>query len=43
MDHYLNEHAYTKAKLTTFSSTLIFVIYDNKAGGNGEKEKGENG
>ncbi len=43
MDHYLNAHTHSKVKPTPSSPVLIFVNYDSKAGGNGEKEKGEKG
>ncbi|MBA3284843.1 MAG: hypothetical protein H0U27_07265, partial [Nitrosopumilus sp.] len=41
LDHYLNEQTRSEIKPATSSPVLIFVIYDNKAGVNGEKEEGE--
>ena len=41
MDHYLNEQIHDKEKPTPYSPVLIFVIYNNKVGDNGAREKGE--
>ncbi len=41
LDHFHDKDEHNKIKSITSSPTLIFVIYDNKAGGNGEKEKGK--
>ncbi|MEJ7640735.1 MAG: hypothetical protein WKF36_00915 [Candidatus Nitrosocosmicus sp.] len=41
LDHYLNEQTRSEIKPATSSPVLIFVIYDDKAGVNGEKEEGE--
>lgn len=41
MDHYLNGQTRSEIRPATSLPVLIFVICDNKTGGNGEKEEGE--